>query len=839
MLRRRVTGGLLGLLSLALLASAAGACGFIMCEPPITLPEPQRARAQVTVRKLTAKVQVDNVVARVKIEQEFENATPWELEGRYVFPLPKGASVASFAMIVDGKRIKAEVTEKEAARREFQELIRQRRDPALLEFLGGDVFQASVGPIPPGQRRVVELVYESTLEPRTGLFEVTLPLKAARSQISSIPVFAIEGKISTDFPLQNVYSPTHDVVLDRHGARRAKFSFEAENMGLDKDFTLYFSATQKDLGLSVMTHRVAGEDGYFMLMISPPTEGSAEAVARDVTLVADVSGSMRGGKIEQARRALDFVVSKLQPEDRFELVTFSSGVTSLTKGLWPADAAHKQKAAGLIQGIQARGGTNIHAAMLRGLKARSNDRPHVLVFLTDGEPTEGVTDTDAILQAVEKANGGDSRVFLVGIGFNLNVKLLDGLSGRNRGSSLYVKPEQKIDEEIGRWYARVSHPVLTDLALDMGSIETEFTYPEAMPDLYAGDQLLLVGRYRTHGKALVKLRGRAGAGRVEHLYDVDFPAEELERDFLPRLWARRRVGYLLDKIRLLGEKQELKDEVMTLAKEYSIVTPYTSFLVRGPQRPAEKAKLVRPPRMFRPDPGPSAFAPPPGAVYKGGGGGSGFGAAAAPSAPQRLRRAPSPASAPEPAGLMDAFSSQGSAMADGAAMDALGGVDMDMEEDAGMDLAPMDARAESEAQVAASGYSKKDLALGRMDLNATSGKAAVEAAERLRDMKESSTLAGESGDVRHVSGKTLRLVAGVWTDDELNMAPKLPVLEVAFGSDAYFALLAVKPGLAKILGVGELVDVLFDGVRVRVSRDGARDLTEEAVRAVFQKAAGG
>lgn len=803
----RILGSACLLALSALLAPAARACVAIVQSPEGPLP----------VLGVDVKATVEDAVLRVKVEHTVRNDYAVDADAQYLLPVPEGAAVASFAMIVDGKRIKAEVRDKEAARAEFQKLVRQSRNPALLEFLAGEIFRADVGSIPAGATRVMEVVYEQTLSPQRGLFSIQLPLQAAQKTYGQVQRFALDVRLKTSFPLQNLYSPSHEVVVDRYGKKSARVSYEAENLTLDRDVQLYFSASPEDLGISLMTHRVTGADGYFLLMVTPPAarDDGGDVVARDVSFVVDVSGSMNGGKIRQAQRALNFCVERLNPEDRFELISFSSGVSNLTKGMLEVSKASRKQASGLISGLRARGGTNIHGALSRALSRKESKRPHVVVFLTDGKPTEGITDVPRILASVNEANTHGARVFVIGIGFNLDVKLLDGLSGKNRGSTLYVKPDQTIDEEMGKWFQRISRPLLTDLALELSGIETEFVYPSELPDLHAGDQLLMVGRYKDHGEALVRLKGHAKTGTREFLHDVEFPELDSARDFLPRLWARRRVGYLLDKIRLLGEDAELVDEVKRLAREHNLVTPYTSFLVRGPHNgaspPSEPAPKPRRPvrRKLRP-------APPP---------------------PQKgwLSRA-----ADSVSGLFSGGGQVNRLLSEvGTTLDAV-----DAEEDA---FAPQAASAPAAPSYGISDANRSNLRRsvgGRasrerrqaagLDLGASSGKKAVEAAEAVQEMKSANTVGGPSGNTRHVDGKTFRLEGGVWTDAALRGTETARKLEVEWGSDAYFALLAAKPELGKFLALGEEVAVLVGGTYLRVKRSGGvTTLTAEEIAAAF------
>lgn len=832
MLRRSLS---VALAALALVAHASACMVFVPDEPPVK-PRPHPVRpGRVEVEELKVQLIVDDFVARVKMEQLFVNRGGTEASGRVVFPLPKGAAVASFATIVNGKRILAEVAEKAEARRAFQQLVAQRKQPALLEYLSGDIFQASVGTVPAGETRLVELVFEYPLQAAGGLYEWVLPLKAGASSYKALPHFSLDAKLKTSFPLQGLYSPSHSVEITRKGPKEARVSFTKKALDLKQDLKLFFSASDRDYGVSLMTHRMPPQDGYFMLMINPPADAGGQQVARDVSIVLDVSGSMRGDKLAQAKKAVQFVVSRLGDEDRFEVLAFSSTVKRLTgKKLWPADAEHEQKAAQALARTRARGGTNIHASLIQALKSRQPNRPHIVVFLTDGEPTEGETDTYDIHHDVKEANDG-SRVFVVGVGYDLDVKLMDGLSQQNRGASVYIEPEKQIDQEMARWFARISTPVLTDLEIDFGDAGTELVYPDTLPDLFAGEQLLLVGRYTSPGDHLVTLKGRSSAGVQEHLFDLGFPAQETKRDFLPRLWAKRRVGYLLDRIRLLGERKELKDEVVTLAKEYSIATPYTSFLVRGPTTSRDKVLARKGKRAFvksqklrqlsgalkqrykaQPRSAPSG--------YGGGRSGSRSLRAAAPRKPTRFRPAPVARSAPAAAAPAEPADSFGGGMLD----DDLGG-DMGFAEAEGLaaDEAMFDAAPPPPAPEAS-----------RMDLNATSGEAAVNAAKTLAELKESDVagVAGPRADgAKQAGGKTFRQQGEVWMDEAFDASAKLDEVAVKFGSDAYFVLLSEIPELAQWLSVGEQVVVVVRGKVLRVGPSGLDTLTAEGVRKLLSK----
>ena len=312
----------------------------------------------------------------------------------------------------------------------------------------------------------------------------------------------------------------------------------------------------------------------------------AQVVAKDVILVLDTSGSMEGEKLEQAKDALVFVLDHLNPEDRFNIVQFSTGVHVYATRMQPADqAAHGAK---FVRSFRAAGGTDINRAMLEALsRAESGDsqswaRPTVIIFLTDGLPTEGVVETDLILNNVKQAASPNTRVFAFGVGDDVNTLLLDTMARDLRGASAYVRPGERIDELVSAFYDKISIPVLADIRLDVDGVWVEDTYPYPLPDLFAGTQLVVVGRYRDGGPATITLEGTVNGRTRRFVYeDLSF-SERGGDEFIPPLWATRKIGYLLTQIRLHGESRELVEEIVDLSIRYGIITPYTSFLVEEP-----------------------------------------------------------------------------------------------------------------------------------------------------------------------------------------------------------------------------------------------------------------
>ena len=552
--------------------------------PPRPIPRPQPIPRALKVKSAKITTKIDTQVATTKVEQVFENDTPYRLEGAFFFPIPESASISDFAIFDGDKRMAAEIMERTKARQIYNEIVRKMIDPGLLEYAGKDLFQANVFPIEPRSTRKIELTYSQVLKNEAGTVSYRYELGAGR-RILPQPIGQIAASVEIVSPvdLKAIFSPSHKIAVNRSGERRATLSFEGSGEEAQKDFQLYYSLSDKDFGLSLLTHREPGKDGYFLLLISPKVNvGEQERAAKDVVFVFDTSGSMSGDKIEKAKAALRFGVESLSPRDRFNVVSFSGEEHLMKSLLAEAGRPAKQEALAFIDRIRAEGGTNINDALVTALgQFQPSERPQMLVFLTDGLPTVGTTDVKEILKNVGNANRAKVRIFSFGVGYDVNTSLLDKLSLENQGVSDYITPGEDIEVRVSGFFAKVNYPVLSDLGLDLGGVETEMQYPRVLPDLFKGSQLTIVGRYKNSlNRTTIKLTGKVGPRTETFSYPgQSFPSEEKDNQFLPRLWATRRVGHLLEQIRLNGENRELVDEIVGLGTRFGIVTPYTSFLV--------------------------------------------------------------------------------------------------------------------------------------------------------------------------------------------------------------------------------------------------------------------
>ena len=571
------------------IVNAQGVIVPIICQRPprcpVPPPRPIIVPQQLPVKSIKIETKINAQVATTHVEQIFRNDTDATLEGTYFFPIPESASISEFAIWENDKRLVGEVRTKEEARRIYESIVRRQRDPGLLEYAGKDLFQATIFPIPPRSDKKLEITYTQVLQAEGGTVAYRYPLGTGKNPV---PIGTISGRveISSRNGIRNVYSPSHSIDTRNNGENRATLSFESSGKKEQQDFQLFYTVTDDDFGLSLLTYREASKDGYFLLTISPKDSlTEREFIAKDIVFVLDTSGSMaEEGKMEKARAALLFGIRGLRDADRYNVINFAGEEHLMESGLIQADARGRARGEEFVKNLKPTGGTNINDSLRAAIRQfnSSSERPQMLVFLTDGLPTVSETRVDKILENVREAKRGapDLRIFTFGVGYDVNTQLLDKIASENGGTADYVEPKENIEVKVGNFFSKVNSPVLTDIEINWGGVNTDLIYPRKMPDLFKGTQITLIGRYRNELEGVtLTLRGRTGRENKTFNYsNLRFPSRAEEHDFLPRLWATRRVGWLLEQIRSNGEQKELRDEIVELGTRYGIVTPYTSYL---------------------------------------------------------------------------------------------------------------------------------------------------------------------------------------------------------------------------------------------------------------------
>jgi Ca-activated chloride channel family protein len=535
-------------------------------------------------------------IAVTTVTQTFRNDTDRRLEATYVFPLPEEADLTDFQMTFNGKMVKGRVLPKDEARQIYESIVRQSKDPGLIEFIGRRLLQMRVFPIEPRSDTTIQVRYQQVCRPVSGMtaFHYPLRTRTAAGQAYGTVRFAVS--LETGTPLKNIWSPTHAVEIVRgDDERTARIAYEASGGSLDDDFLLLYGTDSSDLGLSVVAYRPDEKaPGHFVLMLTPKQLWPEEQYQpQDVVFIIDTSGSMAGDKLKQAKGALKYCIESLDERDRFSVVRFSTGFDTLFESVQPATKESRAKARDWIDGFTAAGGTNIADTLGHVLAMRPPSRearPFVAVFLTDGR---GNREADEIMSALAVKNGDASvRIFPFGVGHDVNTKLLDRLADTYTGHTTYVQPGEQLELVLGDFFSVISRPVLTSLKLTLPEIGATERFPASLGDLYHGQQIILAGRFTDTRTGPVKLTALRNGRAVEYVWpDVAF-THDASADAVPSVWAGRKIAYLIDQIRTHGESDEMLAEVLALSQEYGIQTPYTSWLV-DPERQPQLAGLRR------------------------------------------------------------------------------------------------------------------------------------------------------------------------------------------------------------------------------------------------------
>lgn len=525
-------------------------------------------------------ITVDDRLARVQVEEQFRNAGPAIAEGSYLYPLAGEASFSDFSLWLNGEELRGEPMDAEEARRIYETIVRRKKDPALLTLAGHGLVRAQIFPFQPGETRRVALRYTQLLVRqgdalrlryalglRGGDGPTELRIEAARGELYGTP-----------------YSPTHTIDSRADGGKLVI----TVAPGSGGDVELLLPLRRPVAGATLLTHRPAGEDGYFLLLLAPGPAGGDRAVARDLTLVVDVSGSMSGTKLRQAKAALLQALGTLGPDDRFRIIAFSGTVRRFREqpvGAAPDNIADARE---FVDALVAEGGTNLAGALDAALDGSADaERLSQLILVSDGMPSVGEQAPDRIAEQAA-ARIGRARIFPVGIGHDVNTYLLDRLAAEGRGAVEYVPAGADVESAMGVILSKLRHPALVDLRIAEAPVELVGMQPARLPDLFHGEELVVFGRYREPGTGRLVVTGTRNGAQERVETRGEFPRTAEDNAFIPRLWAARRIGELTRTIRVEGASPVLMEEIRDLGLRFGILTEYTSYLVQEPGAVVER-----------------------------------------------------------------------------------------------------------------------------------------------------------------------------------------------------------------------------------------------------------
>lgn len=552
----------------------------IRCDRPVSF-----------VERRSSEVRADLVagVLRYEVTETFVNRGAGVGEADYLFPLPKNAAFQDLRLSINGELVSGEALNAGEARRIYEEIVRRQRDPALVEWMGHGLLRTRIFPIAPGEEKKVVVRFQAVAEREGDALRVDY-FRGGRRQADgdgngesrTRSSFVLTYPISSSYGTP--YSPTHAVATQTSGGRRT-----VTVNGEGGEVTLLVPVRRAtEAAISALTYAPSREDGFALITLSPPM-ARRQVTPRDVTLVLDVSGSMSGKKIVQARAAALQLLQTLSPTDRFRIIDFSTDVRTFRDELSSASGSNLAAASRYIELLDATGSTNISGALEEALRpAQSPGRLGLVLFVTDGEPTVGERDPERIASEAARRRG-DRRIFSFGIGAELNAALIERLAIEGRGTAHFVRPEESIERAVSVVASRLTNPVVTDLRVRADGVRLVKMQPGDGADLFAGQDLVILTRYRGDGATTLRFQGRTPSGPVEWTSRVVFPASSRENSFIARLWATGRVGYLSAERARNGRSSEIDNEIRELGERYGIPTEFSSYLVLEPGMRRDRA----------------------------------------------------------------------------------------------------------------------------------------------------------------------------------------------------------------------------------------------------------
>lgn len=534
------------------------------------------------IEEHSVQVTLNNGVAVTDVTQVFRNLEDRQVEALYTFPVPKGASVSSFSMWIGGKEMVGEVVEKKRAREIYESYKARRIDPGLLEQTDYKTFEMRIFPIAPRAEQRVRITYYQELDYDDDWATYVYPLATvSRKDVVSRTrgKFAFAADVKSEVPIAEVESPSHggEVVIAKHGESYTQASLETAGGDLNRDIVLSVRFARPKTGLDLIASKTRGEDGYFLLTFTVGEDLARLDRGMDYVFVLDISGSMeQDGKLRVSRGSVGAFIDELDQEDRFEVITFNISPRTLFKKLSPATEESRASARGFLESQEARGGTVLKPAMETAYRYADPDRPLVVVVLSDGM-TEQAEHANLHRLIAERPSG--VRVFCIGVGNDVNRRLLEDISQRAGGLAAFISRGDDFGRQAKAFRRKLMRPAATNLEVAFDGVTVYDLEPEQLPNLYHGSPLRVYGRYKGHGKPAVTVRGDVGSKELKRSFDLELPPEEDANPEIERMWAWRKVDRLIKEAERGGTPPKLLDEVVLLGETYSIATEYTSFLV--------------------------------------------------------------------------------------------------------------------------------------------------------------------------------------------------------------------------------------------------------------------
>ncbi|MEX0718190.1 MAG: VIT and VWA domain-containing protein [Planctomycetaceae bacterium] len=548
------------------------------------------------IEEHAAQVVINNGVAVTEVTQVFRNMEDRQVEALYLFPVPKGASVANFSMWIAGKEIVGEVVEKKRAREIYDSYKRVNRDPGLLEQVDFKNFEMRIFPIAARAEQKIQIAYYQELDFDHDCATYVYPLATApRPGIDARTrgKFGLTMHVKSEVPIVKLESPSHgdEFVVVRHADTYYEASLETDGGDLNRDLVLAYHVARPRTGFDLVTSKEKGRDGYFQLTLTAGDELAEEELGMDYVFLLDISGSMaQDGKLALSRSSIDAFVKELGPRDRFELITFNVAPITLFNGLQPVDASSQAQAVEFLRAQQARGGTVLRPAMATAYKYGDPDRPLNVVVLSDGMTEQ--SERRELLASIQ-SRPANARVFCIGVGNDVNRPLLSQLAEDAGGLAAFLSRGDDFERQAQSFRRKLLRPAAANVRIAIEGGGVYDAEPKELPNLYHGMPLRIYGRYRQAGPATIRFAAEINGVPLEQSVTIDLPAADSANPEIERMWASKKVERLLKEADRAGSRESVIDEIVRLGEEYSIVSEYASFIVLENDAEYQRWKIER------------------------------------------------------------------------------------------------------------------------------------------------------------------------------------------------------------------------------------------------------
>lgn len=550
---------------------------------------------RLLIKEQIVRVTINNGIAVTEVNQIFLNTEDRIVEALYTFPVPAHASVSNFSMIINGKEMIGEVVEKKRARQIYESYKRTKRDPGLLEQVNYKTFEMRVFPIQPKAEQHIKVVYYQPLDVDADWTNYVFPLATSTKGVNEKTdgKFAFTLDIKSEIPVTQVTSPSHpnEFVVVNHSDEYARASMEVPEGDLSRDVVIAFQTKRANTGMDLITSKHTGEDGYFMMSLTAGEELENATGGMDYVFVVDISGSMRNdGKLVLSQKAVQAFVNALGAEDRFDVMVFNSKPEMMFGQLGEVNDEGKAQLKGFLGEQFARGGTDLRPAMTAAYRYKQADRELNVVVLSDGMTERG--EQQELLTLINEAPAS-SKVFCVGIGNDVNRPLLRQLAESAGGLATFISHGDDFERQADAFRRKLVHPVATDLQIKVDGIRVYDMLPGALPSLFHGKPIRMIGRYEGSGPADVTISGTVMGRPFEQTVNFEFPELDANNPQIDRMWAWYQVQSLMGQMRLKGKSVEIENQIVDLCEGYSIVSEYASFIVLENDREYKRWKIER------------------------------------------------------------------------------------------------------------------------------------------------------------------------------------------------------------------------------------------------------